>query len=498
MKRLSLTFIFFHFLCCPIFALQQGNDGAKTFQVVVLTGQQLEGAPINDFSDAVIDDFGNAAFNASWDNGSGIVGSKNGLKRIAYFNGPVAGQVDDVRYLSLGDPIVTGNGRVAFSAVVSGFGIDSSNERTLVAGDFSNAEIVAQSGSGFNFFSGPRLSSNGAVGFGASFPGAAGNGIWRREPDGTLTRISQTGGSTVGVSLGGMNDKRQFVYTTTSVFQTGAPAWSIFKSGGQITSTGRSVSGTTGDVRYNFFSTTSMNNLGNVSFLSTLTGNDVTSDNNLALFTDRDGSLEMVVRKGELAFSGDPNSRIDIIEDQFINGRNELVYHTKLSGDDVNLGNDDALWFHGDDDRQLIVREGGNLLDRGVVSRFDSFSINGLGHVVFRAITTEGTGIFVFDHQNLSEVVFSGDLVDVDADLLNSDLRTVQSLRLSSSSNAENGSRRVFNNAGELVFTATFSDDSRAILIAPIKPVPEPGTLVFLSCIALAAAGLRRRAIKQE
>lgn len=122
--------------------------------------------------------------------------------------------------------------------------------------------------------------------------------------------------------------------------------------------------------------------------------------------------------------------------------------------------------------------------------------LNGAGQTAFTATltgadvdNTNDRGLWATDLDGLVTLVIrEGDLFDVDDDPINEDYRTVASIINYDGIGNEGGRASSFNDAGQLAFSATFTDGSSGVFVATI---PEPTSLALLSLTGL-AMGRRR------
>jgi len=141
--------------------------------------------------------------------------------------------------------------------------------------------------------------------------------------------------------------------------------------------------------------------------------------------------------------------------------------------------------------------------DAGV--NFDSLSspvLNGAGQTAFRAgLTGTGVdgnndeGIFAEDLLGvLTLIAREGDLLDVD-DGIGIDLRTISTIGFSGATGNEDGRASGFNDLGQLVFSASFTDGTSGIFVSNLVAVPEPASLTLLALGGLSLLHRRRRAV---
>jgi hypothetical protein len=169
----------------------------------------------------------------------------------------------------------------------------------------------------------------------------------------------------------------------------------------------------------------------------------------------------------------------------------------------VNLSNDSAIWVEKSGIVQLVVREGD--FAPGVPGGFFHDFIepaaplfNNSGHIAFSAVLSSSNGavsnannrgIWAQDPLGtLTLVARTGDLVDVD-DGPGVDLRTISLLLLRSGSTGQSGTPNTFNDAGQLAFEARFTDGTQGVFLWSPNNVPEPSTI---SVLLIGTTGLIR------
>ena len=138
-------------------------------------------------------------------------------------------------------------------------------------------------------------------------------------------------------------------------------------------------------------------------------------------------------------------------------------------------GSLDAVAF----EAQLAPGSGGGGAEVPFTRLGRTHTINGSGEVAFEGLTSlneagGGGGIFTNVGGSLQAVVFAGDTIEVAP----GDFRTVRTLDLNEYSTS--GQPTGFNDSGELVFFAKFSDDSEGIFVATLVPEPSSGLLCSL------------------
>ncbi|TWT77935.1 hypothetical protein Pla123a_17340 [Posidoniimonas polymericola] len=129
-----------------------------------------------------------------------------------------------------------------------------------------------------------------------------------------------------------------------------------------------------------------------------------------------------------------------------------------------------------------------------------SFEVNGSGRVAFTArlrispdadleLGNSPHGIWAEDlNGELQLIAHTGGTIDVDPDPAAVDERVIQSIWSLGAING-NVSQQYFNDRGQILFTATFTDGTTGVFVSNLVAVPEPAGLALIA----AAAGLLRR-----
>ena len=380
-------------------------------------------------------------------------------------------------------------GQSAFYSRLTGTGVDSTNDSGIWSqGDGGGLSLVARKGdpapgigSGVNFGNldySPVLNSVGQTAFNAGLIGtgidSTNNGsIWLEVSGGGLELVAREGDSAPGTGSG-------------VVF---------------------------GDDFFDSFSRVLLNDLGQTAFEATLTGTGVTRTNHVGIWSEGGGGgLELVARAGDPAPGAGPGVNFGntpgfspFFGSLRLNGLGQTAFNSRLVGIGVDSTNDYGIWAEGDNGLTLVAREGDPALgtDEGVVFGYSSpygdsitnpFSVpvlNGVGGMVFGATligtgvdSTNNSGIWAQDPNGiLTLIARKGDVIDV-SDGPGSDFRTIAGLSFADGLGNESGHSTAFNDLGQLVFNASFTDGSSGVFVTNLVAVPEPGAL------ALAVMGL--------
>ncbi|MEQ8212160.1 MAG: hypothetical protein RH917_20335 [Lacipirellulaceae bacterium] len=278
----------------------------------------------------------------------------------------------------------------------------------------------------------------------------------------------------------------------------------------------------------------SFNDNGNSSFLGALEGPGIDSTNNIGIWSEEGtNGLKLVSRKSQpldtyvptiasnnndqvafifqafmprTQFVGDSSGVTNITTtgdaapgtgDSFlgfpfptvINGRNEIAFLNSTTG----TGNPQGVWSGGEDGLRLVALSGKQAPGtnegvvfagfEGVAAGLDTFfapAFNGNGQTaIMAALSGNGVdgsndiGIWAEDPSgDLQLVAREGDTIDVN-DGPGVDLRTVFSLNFVRETGNEDGKASGFNDLGQLVFHASFTDGSQGIFVSNQAAIPQ-------------------------
>lgn len=243
-----------------------------------------------------------------------------------------------------------------------------------------------------------------------------------------------------------------------------------------------SVAPDTDGATYTGFNGVSFNDSGHVAFTAHLTGAGVTGSNDWGIWSDRSGTLSLIVREGDTAPFFGPGVLFDAQSPPRINRNDQIVFTALLAGA-VTADNDTGIWFYGSNSLALIAREGDAAPGTGVEfgSIIDTtFAVNGNGQAAFLGTLT-GTGVVADVNDRglwaqdsggvLRLVARLGDLFDVD-DTAGTDLRQISAVDFFGGSGGEDGIGSGFNDAGQLAFWLGFDDGSEGVFVANLGALP--------------------------
>jgi hypothetical protein len=248
-----------------------------------------------------------------------------------------------------------------------------------------------------------------------------------------------------------------------------------------------------------------LNNARQIAFSSTIAGTEVDSTNDMGVWAGEPSDLRLVAREGSAApGTGGAAFNYDL-HGVVLNSKGQTAFQAFLTGHGVDSTNNVGVWSEGTGDLELVARSGSHAPGTpvGVVFRdFGSFSfetlvLNAQGQVAFPATLT-GDGVDISNNRGiwatdpggqLQLIARAGDTLQIAP----GDSRTIRSLGFVAGSGNEDGRPSGFNDFGELAFSAQFTDGSSGIFISNLIAVPEPATLLDFSCALWFAMGTRFR-----
>ncbi|MEM6334280.1 MAG: choice-of-anchor tandem repeat NxxGxxAF-containing protein [Planctomycetota bacterium] len=437
---------------------------AGTLQAVQIEGTTAPGtdAPFGIANPPKLDDLGRVAFKANletdFDTSAGLwVRDTNGTTTLqARAGDPAPGTAAGQTYsLQFGFPIAySSSGQLAFRGGIVGTGVTGANNTGLwVQNDAGQIELAAREGDAapgadpdelFQGFSPPTINRDGNTAFFASLTGPGINsannaGLWT-DRDGDLALLIREGDDAPG---------------TSGRFITPRPP--------------------------------SLNDAGHIAFASNLVGSGVSSTNNSGIWSDAGGTLELIAREGDAAPGTD--AVFGELAGSSLNGRGEVAFTASVTGPTVQSDNNSALWRQRDGSLELVAREAdptplGNAITYGNIG---GFAFNSQGLMVFSSTlrgdgidTTNDDALWLSDEDGNVQLIFqAGDLFDANDDPLIEDLRTIERFNFAGGG-GEQGQPTSLNATGQLAVRIEFTDDSVGIFTTTI---PEPGAA------ALALAG---------
>lgn len=453
--------------------------------------------PFNDFRGAriAIDESGNTAFSttlntSSFQNGYWSESGGSGLALVAREGNPAPGT--NVDFGSLHDSFfdaefaLGGGGQFAFVGSLAGPGVDSTNRRGIWSdAGGSGLALIARAGNaapgvgpGLNFglFDRIAMNPNGQTAFRASLhlsgPGVDltnNDGIWSEGGGNGVELLAREGDPAPGMGPG-VN-------------------WGTFDSNGAL----------------------SINSQGHAAFRARLSLDSpaVDSSNSGGVWSEGGGNgLQLVARAGDPAPGTPAGVNFDFTpfdSTMALNDQGHTAFIANLQGAETGQG----IWSEGGGNGlELVARTGTPVpgVEPGV--SFDAFVgqtvvLNNNGQTAFWANLTgpgvdfmneNDSGIWAQDSAgNLRLIAREGDVLDVSDNSQVPDLRTVKVLSwLNGNTGNADGRPSGFNDRGELVFVAQFTDGSQGVFVSNLVAVPEPSSLLLLMFVAMTRVSMRR------
>jgi hypothetical protein len=207
-----------------------------------------------------------------------------------------------------------------------------------------------------------------------------------------------------------------------------------------------------------------LNSATDTAFRGALQGPSVSSLNDNGLWRSRAGNVELVAREGD-AVPGSSDLFFGGFNSVVIDDSDQMVFKASLTSITpvVNM----SLWSERNGELSLIAQQGMPAPGTGGVfsslPSFGNFSTNGRGQVVFQAVAGGTTGIWAQDPSGaLRLIVRTGDSIEVAP----GDVRTIASFDALYQSGGSDGKSRSFNDAGQIVFNATFVGGGEGIFVS--------------------------------
>jgi hypothetical protein len=499
-------------------------------RTVALSGQQAPGAPdgvtFSSFDFAFsINASGRTAFTASL-TGNGVDATNNrgvwsegggALALVARTGSPAPGTLAGVNFadhlgFNFRGLVLTGAGRSGFSAMLTGAGVDSSNNQGIWSEGGGALALVARAGShapdtpdGVNFaiFNNFVLSSAGRTAFrvflaGTGVDATNNEGIWS-EGSGTL-KLAARNGSPAPVPAQGVN----FATFVGGVLNgAGRSAFFARLSGAGVDATndesiwteeagsltlvvrkGSPAPITPAGVNFDRLTIPDINGAGRTAFTAGLVGAGVDAANNQGVWSEGSGSLVLVARKGSPAPGTPAGVNFGELDAPVLNGAGRTLFLARLTGPGVTANvDDDGIWSEGGGALNLVARNGspapetpqgvnfGNLVgDSSFGNNVSRPSFNAAGRtaisarLVGPAVTANVNDRALYVEEpvgTLRLVARKGDAMQVGP----GDTRTILNFSSASFSGGEDGRATALNDAGQLVFRATFTDGSSGIFV---------------------------------
>lgn len=233
--------------------------------------------------------------------------------------------------------------------------------------------------------------------------------------------------------------------------------------------TGMAAPGTDATFSNNSYTATiPLNSAGDVAFASGLAGPGVNGQNDFGLWRTRGDGLELVARRGDLSPTGEfGEQRFWSFNSPLIDDSDQVVFKASMSI--VQPVVQTNLWSARDGELTLIAAMGMTAPGTGDIFTdllaFGNYATNSLGQIVFQARAGARDGIWAQDPSGAIRLIArTGDSVEVAP----GDIRTIGGFDPLFLSNGSDGKSRSFNDAGQIVFNATFIGGGEGIFVSDV------------------------------
>ena len=514
------------------------TQAAVTFRTVVMAGDQVPGTNpgvvYSSFDAPTLNASGQVAFqsyfsgpNVDYTNALGISSEGSGsLSLVARTGDHAPGTSPSTVYsggfgtAGFSTPLINVAGQTAFSGILAGPDVDSTNSRGIWSQGPNTLDLVARTGN--------------------PAPGTDPGVVFSNLQSPVFNAAGQTAflSSLTGPGVDNTNN--------LGAWSQGSGPLSL------VTRKGDVAPDTESGVTYDQLDDLVINDLGQTALIGELVGPGVDDTNRQGIWSESNGSLGVVIRAGTLASEAEPNSAITLFTDHTFNNAGQTTFigtisdqnadgiwsindgslslvakqydpapgtesHTRFSlldslvrtsGIPINTDGQTAfnsllqnpgqlglvgIWTENNNESlQLIARSRTHApgTNENIVFSdphpatigfgFRSPTLNNHGQVAFAAEVTElvysgginhtnDLGVWATDTSGQLQLIFrKGDLFDVNDDPLIDDLRTIAHFEMITGSGGEDGRATNFNDAGQLAFHLSFTDGTSGIFVATI------------------------------
>jgi hypothetical protein len=482
------------------------------------------GGPFQIVRGPVLNDVGRTAFRAHL-TGAGVDATNNqgiwsegsgSLALVARTGSAAPGAPDGVNFglnpaLELFTPLLNSAGQTAFYGGLTdgsvGIWSEGSGSLALVARDgiqapgtpagVNHSFAVVRD---FLWADLPKLNNAGQTAFWANVTGNGVDntndwGVWS-EGSGSLALVARSGSPAPGAPesvnydsffiQSGFNDAGQtafFAYLTGSGVDPSNDQGIWSERTGSLTLLARSGSpapGTPGGVNFREFSppvpTVAINNAGQTAFKAFLTGDGVDETNDEGLWSEGSGTLALVARRGSPA-PGTPRGvnfgAFGLNLWPLLNDAGQTAFRADLTGTGVTSTNSRGIWSGGTDDLKLVARTGDPAPGTSSGIRFSDLvrpTLNSAGQIAFGATLT-GTGVLSSNNTGIWATDQAGTLqliarTGAQVEVVPADFRTISDLLFVGDTGNSDGRASGFNNSGQLVFWARFTNGTQGVFVS--------------------------------
>ncbi len=315
----------------------------------------------------------------------------------------------------LGPPRLNNSGQVGFYATFNGTSGGNSDDRGVFWGTGGAITQIARAGQSvpdgngnFTDFSVPNLNSSGQVSFLASLNGTTGGtsddrGVFLGSGGG-LTQIAREGqaapdGNGVFTDFIGtspqINDSGQVAFHAR-LTGFGAPInenQGIFRgNGGALTQVARKgQAAPDGNGTFSQLSDPTINNAGQVAFLSFLEGTSGGSTDDEGIYRGTGGTLTQIARAGQAVPDG--NGTFNVFQLPAINDFGQTAFKVFLAGTSGGLSDNNGIFTSDGIDTFQVIRAGDSLDGGTVAEIFFGSGLNNMGQITYGAELDNGDHI---------------------------------------------------------------------------------------------------------
>ncbi len=366
-----------------------------------------------------------------------------------------------------------------------------------------------------------RLNNNGRIAIKAYLSGTSNFGsVWAESSTGSLGLVAQDGEIAPGTDMPwtgssfsevAFNDNGQVAFSGRVTLNPDFLGGVWRGSPGEVSPVivpNEPAPGTTSQFRSG--NSPQINNSGQVAFVGALVGTSQGRDSGL-WSEGRGNGLELIAREGDQAAGSTADVLYRFIQNPLINDAGDVAFFSTLSGAGVDSESDTGIWRSlASGETQQLAIEGGQAVgtDVGVfytIATGLSLHLNGQGRIAFASglrgagVTADNAaGLWAEDSKGeLQLIARSGDLLEVVDEDGNVSFRTISTLSFASRVlNSGNGASKPssFNDLGQIVFEASFTDGSNGVFVSNLVAVPEPSALCLLSLFGLSFFCRKRQA----
>lgn len=460
------------------------SETSGALELAARYGEQAPGTPagmtFTSLFNPTISDSGSVGFlaklkSAAPDGDESIWIRDNGGLHLVTRYGSTGTQITPTAtFASIGIPSFNDVGHVAFSGRVAGAGITTANDEAIWSQVGSALVLVAREGDAAP---------------GISVGGQFGNGLYAPYSP-VLNSAGQVAfwGRLKGTGVNSSNEQ--------GIWTGAAGSLQL------IAREGNSAPGTEAGVQFSDLQSPTINEAGGVAFSAAVRGPEVSSLNGSGIWTQRGGSLELVVRGGQHAPGMGDGFYLPTFGQFALNHHGQVAFTAGAVAPGLAADANEGLWIYDASGLSLVAREGNQApgttdgVNFGAMGYIEALGLNDAGQVAFQVgLVGQGVdalndrGIWATDRVgDLKLIIRTGQLMEVQP----GDFRTVHAI--GGATNFGNGSGRAsaFNNRGQITFWAGFTDGSQGIFVSDAVAVPEPAALLLLGVAIVALHGSHR------